>query len=297
MGARRDRILTLAGVDVTGMEREELVATFRRALEGGVHGLCFSAYVAGQEPGDELTPEQVRRRLQLIRPHTRWVRSFSCTEANELIPQIARELGMQTLVGAWLGEDTEHNAREMAALVRLGRAGCVDVAAVGNEVLYRDELDEAALLECIAQVRTALPDIPVGYVDAYYEFENRPALVDACDVILANLYPFWEACHHDYALLYMKDQYRRALRAAAGKRVLVTETGWPSRGESFFSAEPSEINAMKYFIDSQRWSQEDDIELFYFASFDEPWKVDAEGDVGAYWGLWDSDEQLKYATP
>jgi len=27
---------------------------------------------------------------------------------------------------------------------------------------------------------------------------------------------------------------------------------------------------------------------------DESWKVGAEGDVGAYWGLWDKDGQPKY---
>ena len=28
--------------------------------------------------------------------------------------------------------------------------------------------------------------------------------------------------------------------------------------------------------------------------FDESWKVEAEGDVGAYWGLWDKDEVIKF---
>ena len=36
------------------------------------------------------------------------------------------------------------------------------------------------------------------------------------------------------------------------------------------------------------------IELFYFAAFDEAWKVGAEGDVGAYWGLWDKDAKPKF---
>jgi exo-beta-1,3-glucanase (GH17 family) len=293
--AKRDRPLTLAGINVANMERDELVETFKRALNDGMHGLCFSAYVEGQEPGDELTDEQIRRRLSIIEPHTSWVRSFACTDGNEKIPVIAKELGMQTLVGAWLGEDLEKNEAEIQQLIDLARAGHVDVAAVGNEVLYREELTEEQLIEYIVRVKAALPDdIPVGYVDAYYQFENRPPLSAACDVILANLYPFWEACHHDYALLYMKDQYNRAARAGNGKQVIVTETGWPSQGASFYAAEPGEINAMKYFIDCQRWSQEDDIEMFYFASFDEAWKVGDEGDVGAYWGLWDSNEQLKY---
>ena len=34
--------------------------------------------------------------------------------------------------------------------------------------------------------------------------------------------------------------------------------------------------------------------MFYFSSFDESWKVGDEGDVGAYWGLWDEQGNLKY---
>jgi glucan 1,3-beta-glucosidase len=52
---------------------------------------------------------------------------------------------------------------------------------------------------------------------------------------------------------------------------------------------------MKYFIDAFRWAEEDGIEIFYFSSFDEAWKVAAEGDVGAYWGLWDKDGNPKYS--
>jgi exo-beta-1,3-glucanase (GH17 family) len=59
-------------------------------------------------------------------------------------------------------------------------------------------------------------------------------------------------------------------------------------------AVPSEENAMKYFINAQTWSKEEDIDIFYFSSFDESWKVDSEGDVGSYWGVWDKDEQLKF---
>ena len=49
-----------------------------------------------------------------------------------------------------------------------------------------------------------------------------------------------------------------------------------------------------YFINAQNWSFEDNIEMFYFSAFDESWKVGVEGDVGAYWGLWDKDEKLKF---
>jgi len=53
-------------------------------------------------------------------------------------------------------------------------------------------------------------------------------------------------------------------------------------------------NALKYFLNTQFWSKQEDIDIFYFTSFDESWKVGAEGDVGAYWGIWDKDENIKY---
>ena len=78
-----------------------------------MHGICFSPYEGEQEPGDPISEEQVRRKLALLQPHTRWVRIFSCTEGNDMIPQLAREYGFKTLVGAWLGEDKEKNEEEI----------------------------------------------------------------------------------------------------------------------------------------------------------------------------------------
>ena len=53
--------------------------------------------------------------------------------------------------------------------------------------------------------------------------------------------------------------------------------------------------AMRYFIDTFDWADRAGIEVFWFAAFDEAWKVGAEGDVGAYWGLWDKDAKPKLA--
>jgi glucan 1,3-beta-glucosidase len=111
---------------------------------------------------------------------------------------------------------------------------------------------------------------------------------------LANCYPYWEGCNIDYSLVYMKQMYHQAKAAGNGKKVIITETGWPSQGEGLDGAIPSETSAMRYFINTQSWAREEDIEIFYFSSFDESWKVGAEGDVGAYWGLWDKDEKMKF---
>lgn len=233
--------------------------------------------------------------MKIIQPYTKWIRSFSCIEGNELIPKIAKEFGIKTLVGAWLGKDLEMNEQEINGLIQLAKEGYVDIAAVGNEVLYREDMTEEELLDCINRVKESIPEIPVGYVDAYYEFALRPKITEACDIILANCYPFWECCHADYSLMYMKEMFYQAVHAGGGdKHVIITETGWPSQGEDYKGAQPSMENALKYFLNTQLWSKEEEIDVFYFTSFDESWKVGAEGDVGAYWGLWDKNEMLKF---
>ena len=288
------KITVLSGPDYSAIPEGELRDMFFTEFGKGMHGICYSAYEEGQKPGDILTIEQIRRRMAIIAPHTQWIRSFSCIEGNELIPQVAREFGLKTLVGAWLGKDKDLNRQEIDGLIQLAQAGFVDIAAVGNEVMYRGDLTEAELLEHIASVKSALPDIPVGYVDAYYEFSERPELTAACDVILANCYPFWEACPIEHSLVYMKQMYQQAVAAGGGKKVIITETGWPSQGSDLRGALPSEANALRYYINAMQWTRRENIELFYFTSFDESWKVGSEGDVGAYWGLWDMNGKIKH---
>ena len=294
MSFRSGKIQGLKGIDLSSKSREELSGLFRETLNNGMHGLCYSAYEEGQKPGSILTKEQIRRRMAIIAPYTKWIRSFSCIEGNELVPVVAREFGLKTLVGAWLGDDKDLIEEEIAGLIKLAKEGYVDIAAVGNEVMYRKDLTEEELLGYIARVKEALPDTTVGYVDAYYEFSVRPNITAACDVILANCYPYWESCHIDYSLMHAKQMYYQALHAGQGKKVIITETGWPSQGTGLGDAQPSMENALRYFLNIQQWSAQDGIEVFYFSSFDEAWKVGAEGDVGAYWGLWDARENLKF---
>ena len=283
------------GFNFENISPKELNLLFGDVLKEGMHGLCFSLYEDGQKPGDLISEEQVRRRMAIIAPYTKWVRSFSCTEGNEFIPKIAREYGIKTLVGAWLGDDPEVNEREIEGLIKLAKDGYVDIAAVGNEVMYRKDLSEDELLEFINKVKKSIPDtIPVGYVDAYYEFTIKPRITDACDLILTNCYPYWEGSNIEYSLAHMKSMYHQAMSVANGKKIIITETGWPSQGESFKDSHPSRENAIKYFINSQLWYQAENIEIFYFSSFDESWKVGAEGEVGAYWGIWDKNEKLKF---
>jgi exo-beta-1,3-glucanase (GH17 family) len=281
-------------IQISDISFQDLTQLWNETLATGMHGVSFSAYEEGQKPGDIITEEQIRRRMSIIAPYTKWIRSFSCTDGHENIPIIAKEYGIKTLVGAWLENNAAVNEREIEGLIKLANQGFVDVAAVGNEVLFRQDLTEDELVTFIKRVKKEIPkSVPVGYVDNYFEFSFRSKITNVCDLILANCYPYWDGCSIEYSFHHLQNMFETAKTFAGDKRIIITETGWPSQGGSHGGAIASPENAMKYFIDTQKWAQRNEIEMFYFSSFDESWKVGAEGAVGAYWGIWDKNENLK----
>jgi exo-beta-1,3-glucanase (GH17 family) len=277
------------------MSRAEKMELLQAILRHQIHGMSFSPYLEGQSPGAEVSEHQIRQRLGIIQPYTHWIRSFSCIEGHQQTPRIAHENGLKAMVGVGLSEDLDANEIQLRNGIEIARAGHADILAVGNEVMLREDLTEDQLIDYIQRAKAAVPGVPVGTVDAYFLFENHPRVAGACDTLLVNCYPFWESCPAEYALLYMKEMYRRALNVADGKKVIISETGWPTVGSPFGAAIPSYDNALEYFIRTYQWAHEEGVEIFYFSSFDESWKIGDEGDVGAYWGLWDKDGNLKYA--
>jgi GPH family glycoside/pentoside/hexuronide:cation symporter len=276
---------------------EEFTSLFR----SGMNGICFSAYKGGQGPGDQITEEQITERLEILKKHTEWIRVFSCMSGHEKVPVIAKKMGLKTLVGAWIDTDLKRNEKEIESLIQLVNGGYVDVAAIGNEVLYRRELHEEVIIDYMQRVKRETrvtlggdSQIPLGYVDVYYELANRPHLMEVCDIIMVNCYPFWEGANIKMAGFHLQEMYQRTVDNAQGKKVIITETGWPSIGANVGRAEPSPKNVMEYFAKTQMWAKHKNVDIFYFSSFDESWKIHSEGWAGTSWGLWDSNENFKY---
>lgn len=285
-----------AEIDFSNKDAKQIGDLFTKRLNKRINGLCFTPYIEGQDTGDIISLEQIRRRMKVISPYTKWVRSFSCTDGNELIPETVHNNSQKAMVGAWISSDKERNEKEIETLISLAKNGFVDIAAVGNEVLLRGDISEEELITYINRVKDALSglNIPVGYVDTYYEYYNRPNLVNVTDVILANCYPFWEGFTIEDSLTHLRQMHAITKSIAKGKKVIIAETGWPSQGEMIDDALPNQLNAMKYFIQTQEWANKEQVDVFYFSSFDESWKVSVEGELGARWGIWDKDEKLKY---
>jgi len=120
----------------------------------------------------------------------------------------------------------------------------------------------------------------------------HPELMNECDVILVNMYPYWEGVDVSKGAAQCATEYQNIKNIAGGRRIII-ETGWPTGGQTRWSAVPSPENAARYLGDFMKWARKSGVEYFYFEAFDEQWKASREGPCGSCWGLWDSAGRLK----
>jgi exo-beta-1,3-glucanase (GH17 family) len=268
---------------------------FRTSTGFHLYGINFSPYIGAQSPdlGSNISEGQLIARMQIVRPWTRWIRAFGMTHGLEKAGRVAHGLGLKAALGAWIGTDLAANETELASLVAAARNGDADLLVVGSEVLLRGDVSEAALLEYMQRVRQLVPGIPVATADVYGTLLDHPNVIAACDVVLPNYYPYWQGIAVGNAIAAVHGWHEQIVAAAGGKPVIVSESGWPSAGNTVGSAVPSPENASSYFLDFLSWTRATRVASFYFEAFDEPWKYRPDMPQEAHWGVWNNDGTLK----
>lgn len=264
-----------------------------------LYGLNFSPFTREDQDANlrsQVGEDQIREQIAIVAPHTYWVRTFGVTNGLEKVGQIAHEHGLKAAVGAWLTDPAKFgaaNEEEIANLISVGQAGHADLLIVGTETLYRRDLTEKQLLAYIDRVKKAVPGVPVATADVYDKLLEHRAVIGASDVVLPNYYPYWIGVSVDDALAEVYIWHQRMLDAAAGKPVVVSETGWPSDGTHIGEAVASPENAAAYFLNFVSWARAENVPYFYFGAFDEPARAWYEGPEGAHFGIWDKDSNMK----
>lgn len=258
-----------------------------------IQGIVYSPFRDCQNPhwGPFPTEDQIREDLLLIQHMGNGIRTYSSTGVQGRIPELARQLGLRVSAGAWLGPDEESNEQEIAALIALGQTVELESVIVGNEVLLRGDLSEDELINYIQWVKSAV-DLPVTTAEIGGILLQHPYVMDAVDYYLVHLYAYWDGIPIENAARYVVDQYHHIQDQAGGKRVVIGETGWPSAGPPRGSAIPSPGNQRRFLREFLTLAQQESVEFYYFAAFDELWKT--EGGVGSYWGMMYSDRRNKY---
>lgn len=212
---------------------------------------------------------------------------------NTIIEAIEAAINTKTtlLLGMWCsaGQNSFNNeiAALKAAIAKYGTAftDLVEGISVGSEDLYRitptgienksgPGAQPQELVKYIQQTRdairgTPLQNKPIGHVDTWTVYVNgsNSAVIDAVDFIGVDAYPYFQTTMNNNvgsgSQLFF-DAYHQVQAVSKGKKVMVTETGWPVSGETLNQAVASPQDARIYWEDVVCQLVADNIDLYYY---------------------------------
>ncbi len=266
---------------------------------GPVGGISYSGAGRWEDPmaGERPGREAIARDLALLAQHTRRIRTYAAADHPEL-PALAREHGLELVLGAYLSDRLDDNQRELRAAVEQARTHAnVRRVIVGNETQLTARLPPNRLASYLDQTRAALQGtgVQVSTAEPWHVWLARPQLARHVDFIAVHVLPYWQGESIDTAVQTSLAQIARVQARFPGREVLVAEIGWPSNGPPLGRARATPANQGLFVRSFLREATARQIDHVLIEAFDQPWKIALEGRAGAYWGLWNTWREPKFA--
>jgi exo-beta-1,3-glucanase (GH17 family)/cellulose synthase/poly-beta-1,6-N-acetylglucosamine synthase-like glycosyltransferase len=261
-----------------------------------VTGFAFSPYHAGQDPREHIYPslEQIDSDLSLLAGKVTAIRTYSVEGPLAEIPRLARKHNINVCLGAYLSYEEGRNAEEFPRFLEIAKSNPNVVRAiVGNETQLQGILDYDDLISYLDQARLAL-GVPVSTAEPAGIWHKNPELVEHVDFIAMQILPYWQNMEVHDAVEYVFSELRGLQEAYPDKPVIISEVGWPSHGRDRGAAVASVANEAIFLRQFLKRVSEEPYVYYLMEAFDQPWKTDIEGAVGAYWGVYDVDRNPKF---
>ncbi|MEE4915544.1 glycosyltransferase family 2 protein [Pseudomonas viridiflava] len=257
-------------------------------------GVSYAPFRSGQDPGKNLYPSraQIEEDLELIRPLTRNVRTYSVKGTLACIPEVAQALDMTVTLGAWISQDEKSNEAELAVAIDLtnGHAN-VDRLLVGSEVLYRGDVLFAQLLDYMKRARSQT-NVPIATSEVWSQWIDTPELAQHSDFIAAHVLPFWERIPVHEAIFEVMARADQLRRMFPDKPIVLAEVGWPGKSNAARRIFTSPTEQSTYLRNQLQRLDQQGYAYFVIEAFDQQWKTD-EGPQGPHWGVFNTRRKRK----
>ncbi|MGE3990645.1 MAG: glycosyl transferase family 2, partial [Pseudorhodoplanes sp.] len=175
--------------------------------------------------------------------------------------------------------------------VELARAAAQ--VSKAEETRVKERINVARLIKTIREVKRQV-SVPVTTGEIWSVWRDHPELVAAVDYIAVHILPYWEGAPDQSAVDAAIGGYHQLRQMYPGKRIVIAEFGWPSNGYNFKLAQPGHFEQAHVIRDFVARANAIGIDYNIIEAFDQPWKI-SEGSVGAYWGLFNDAQQMKFA--
>ena len=250
------------------------------------YGLSYAPYNAD---GSCKTADQIKTDFDAFSNYG-MIRIYGtdCDQVANVLPA-ASARNMKVFAGVW---DVSQVSSEVQTIIAAAQNNwsAIDTISIGNEVINSGT---GTVAEVVAAVNTARSLLKAaGYngkvvtVDTFNQIIANPQLCQVSDFAAANCHAFFDSSiTADQAGSYVKEQAQRVQQACGGMDTVITESGWPSNGDTNGAAVPSQAN-QQAAISSLRSAFSSNLVLF--SAFNDAWKQNFPGSFNAehYWGIY-----------
>lgn len=163
----------------------------------------------------------------------------------------------------------------------------IHTVSIGNELVNSGQASVSQVAQYVKTARSALKSAgysgPVVAVDTFIAVINNPGLCDISDYMAVNAHAFFDGhVTADQAGDWVLLQIQRVYSACQNKSVFITESGWPSQGESNGLCVPSKENQQSAVSSIQSKAGND---VILHSAFNEMWKAPGAFNAEQYWGI------------
>ncbi|MDP3129800.1 MAG: glycosyl hydrolase [Bacillota bacterium] len=287
-------------------------------------GVCYSGYREGQSPIAHVYPTyaQILEDLTILKPHFDYLRMYDVSEHAKTVLRVIEEEKMpfKVMLGVeprgeisnpncpWGGLHSDEeiavnkieNIRQLDRLAELANRykDIVLAVAVGNECTseWHSGLMAAETLASHVRYLRTVTDAQVTFCEGAYAWRVHAGPVAAeVDFISIHSYPLWLRKHLDEALAVNQQDYEENKAAYPDKQIIFTEFGWTtSCNDTMDKNDVGEAQQAEYLAQVEKWSKDNQIPMFVFEAFDEPWKGGRDPiEPEKHWGLYNVDRTPK----
>ncbi|MGH8415156.1 MAG: glycosyltransferase, partial [Gammaproteobacteria bacterium] len=261
-----------------------------------IQGFAFSPFRADEDPVAHKLPTdaELDADLKLLAGKTYAVRTYSVEGTLADIPALARKYHIDVALGAWIDKDQKQDAIYVERAIAIAKANHNVVRVIiGNEAILRGDLTSEELIPYLDEARTEIRQ-PISTAEPWYTWIQHPELVAHVDFIAVHMLPYWEGVDADLAVPYIAARMHDLQKAYPGKPIVVAEVGWPSDGRARHAAVASTANEAMFLRQFLAYAAVHHWTYYIMEAFDQPWKQQTEGAVGAYWGVYNVQRQPKF---
>jgi exo-beta-1,3-glucanase (GH17 family)/cellulose synthase/poly-beta-1,6-N-acetylglucosamine synthase-like glycosyltransferase len=261
-----------------------------------IQGFSFSPFRANQSPLDGKYPseKQLEADLALLKGKTHAIRTYTVEGTLAKIPELAKKYGMNVALGVWIDDKDENNEAYLKTMEQIVSTHFNIVRVIiGNEAVLRGNVPVEKLIGYLDRARTKL-GVPISTAEPWHVWLKYPELADHVDYLAVHMLPYWEGVRVDEAVNYIVHKINLLKERFPGKPIVIAEVGWPSNGRTRTWAVASTANEAIFLRQFLNRAKKENYTYYVMEAFDQPWKKDTEGSVGAYWGVYDVHRQEKF---